>query len=194
MAQLNTPKILELGDSYQQLASVFEQKLAGQFDIKTYVKGEVLLQQGETQHAGFLILSGVLGALHASSDGGQKCKEFYFKDEFALLYGNWLTHSPALYQLKVIRQARVIKVPLSLMENADWQPIKQQLITQQLLFKEAKEAFLLLNTPEQRYQYLLDNKPHWLETLSLNEVAMYLGVSAISLSRIRRRLNLTKSF
>ena len=80
------------------------------------------------------------------------------------------------------------------MENADWQPIKQQLITQQLLFKEAKEAFLLLNTPEQRYQYLLDNKPHWLETLSLNEVAMYLGVSAISLSRIRRRLNLTKSF
>ena len=191
---MNTPKILELGDSYQQLASLFEQKLAGQFDIKTYAKDEVLLQQGETQHAGFLILSGVLGALHASSDGGLKCKEFYFKGEFALLYGNWLTHSPALYQLKVIRQARVIKVPLSLMENADWQFIKQQLITQQLLFKEAKEAFLLLNTPEQRYQYLLDNKPHWLETLSLNEVAMYLGVSAISLSRIRRRLNLTKSF
>ena len=63
--------------------------------------------------------------------------------------------------------------------------------TAETKFKEAKEAFLLLNTPEQRYQYLLEQKPHWLEQLSLNEVAMYLGISAISLSRIRRRLNLS---
>ena len=188
---MNTPKILELGDSYQKLASLFEQKLAGQFDIKTYAKGEVLLQQGETQQAGFLILSGVLGALHASSDGGQKCKEFYFKNEFALLFANWMTSSPAFYQLKVINEASVIKVPLTLFEQAQYQLIKQQLIAQQLIFKEAKEAFLLLNSPEQRYCYLLKHKPHWLAQLSLSQVAMYIGISAISLSRIRKRLNLS---
>lgn len=186
--------LLSLGDSYEVLINKLKSQLAGIYPQQLVARNTVLLPQGDVQRYGYLIMEGVLGAIHDDIDGGQKCKEFYFKDEFALLYGNWLTHSPALYQLKVIRQARVIKVPLSLMENADWQPIKQQLITQQLLFKEAKEAFLLLNTPEQRYQYLLDNKPHWLETLSLNEVAMYLGVSAISLSRIRRRLNLTKSF
>ncbi|HAU04798.1 MAG TPA: cyclic nucleotide-binding protein, partial [Pseudoalteromonas shioyasakiensis] len=101
------------------------------------------------------------------------------------------TKTPALYQLKVIRDAELIKVPLVLFDSTDWQVIKHKLISQQLLFKEAKEAFLLLNTPEQRYQYLLEQKPHWLEQLSLNEVAMYLGISAISLSRIRRRLNLS---
>ncbi|MEQ5875897.1 Crp/Fnr family transcriptional regulator [Pseudoalteromonas sp. NFXS39] len=188
---MTDPQLLPLGDSYHQLASEFRNKLAGQCSIKRCAKGDVLLQQGDGQDAGYLIVSGVLGALHVSSQGVQKCKEFYFQDEFALLYGNWLTKTPALYQLKVIRDAELIKVPLVLLERADWQAIKHNLISQQLLFKEAKEAFLLLNTPEQRYQYLRDQKPHWLEQLSLNEVAMYLGISAISLSRIRRRLNLS---
>ncbi|MGO2563666.1 MAG: Crp/Fnr family transcriptional regulator, partial [Pseudoalteromonas nigrifaciens] len=34
-------------------------------------------------------------------------------------------------------------------------------------------------------------KPHWLAQLSLTQVAMYIGISAISLSRIRKRLNLS---
>ena len=85
----------------------------------------------------------------------------------------------------------LIAIPLTRLEQADWGDLKQQLISQQLLFKEAKEAFLLLNTPEQRYRYLLAQKPHWLEQLTLTEVAMYIGISSISLSRIRKRLNLS---
>ena len=191
MAILTDTQLLPLGDSYHYLANEFRNKLAGIIALKRYAKEHVLLQQGEQQQAGYLIVSGVLGALHVSEQGAQKCKEFYFQDEFALLYGNWLTETNAFYQLKVMRDAELIKVPLTLFDNPDWQAMKHKLITQQLLFKEAKEAFLLLNTPEQRYKYLLDNKPHWLAQLSLNEVAMYLGISAISLSRIRGRLNLS---
>jgi len=191
MARLTDTQLLELGDSYQQLAEQLKHQLAGSYPTKRYARDDVLLRQGALQTHGYLILSGVLGALHASENGGQKCKEFYFQDEFALLYGNWLTHSPALYQLKVIRDAKVIKVPLALLEQPLNQMMKQQLVTQQLLFKEAKEAFLLLNSPQQRYEYLLAKKPHWLAQLSLTEVAMYIGISAISLSRIRKRLNLS---
>ena len=184
-------QLLELGDSYQKLANELRLQLEDQFTIKQYDKGHVLLQQGDQQEYGFLIIAGVLGAFHACELGGQKCKEFYFQDEFSLLYGNWLTSTPSDYQLAVIRDAQLIKVPLSRLNEPELQSIKQKLIYQQLVFKEAKEAFLLLNTPEQRYQYLLDKKPHWLAALSLSEVAMYLGISAISLSRIRRRLNIS---
>ena len=112
-------QLLPLGDSYHQLAGEFRNKLAGQCAIKRYAKGDVLLQQGDEQDAGYLIISGVLGALHASWQGAQKSKEFYFQDEFALLYGNWLIKTPALYQLKVIRDAELIKVPLALLDSAD---------------------------------------------------------------------------
>lgn len=75
---MTDPQLLPLGDSYHQLASEFRNKLAGQCSIKRCAKGDVLLQQGDEQDAGYLIVSGVLGALHASSQGVQKCKEFYF--------------------------------------------------------------------------------------------------------------------
>ena len=180
-----------LGDSYQALANALLDKCQQQFAVQTFPRGEVMLQQGEKQQYGYLILEGVLAALHASPQGGLKCKEFYFQDELALLYGNWLTDSKALYQIQVIKSAQLIAIPLAVLEQPDWQRLKQQLISQQLVFKEAKEAFLLLNTPEQRYRYLLAQKPHWLAQLTLTEVAMYIGISAISLSRIRQRLNLS---
>ncbi|WP_372760148.1 Crp/Fnr family transcriptional regulator [Pseudoalteromonas sp.] len=183
--------ILPLGDSYKELAITLKEKLAEQYAIKHLARDTVVLQQGEFQRYGYLILDGVLGAIHDDVAGGQKCKEFYFKDEFALLYGNWLTNTAAFYQLKVINRATVISVPLTVFATPEWQTVKQQLIAQQLIFKEAKEAFLLLNTPEQRYRYLLAEKPHWLAQLSLTQVAMYIGISAISLSRIRKRLNLS---
>ncbi|WP_064667243.1 Crp/Fnr family transcriptional regulator [Pseudoalteromonas prydzensis] len=183
--------MLPLGDSYHVLANDLLVKCEQQFTVKTFSRGEVILQQGEKQQYGYLILEGVLAALHTSAEGGQKCKEFYFQDEFALLYGNWLTDSQALYQIQVVKSARLIAIPLAVFEQPDWQQLKQHLLTQQLVFKEAKEAFLLLNTPEQRYRYLLAQKPHWLAQLTLTEVAMYIGVSAISLSRIRQRLNLS---
>lgn len=183
--------MLPLGDSYQTLANALLDKCQQQFAVKVFTRNEVILQQGEKQQYGYLILDGVLAAFHTSQGGTQKCKEFYFKDEFALLFANWLTNSPALYQLKVVKSARLIALPLAVFEQPDWQELKQQLVTQQLIFKEAKEAFLLLNTPEQRYRYLLAQKPHWLAQLTLTEVAMYIGISAISLSRIRQRLNLS---
>jgi len=183
--------LLPLGDSNQYLAKALLAKIEGHYSVKMFMRGDVLVQQGQQQKYGYLILDGVLGAFHVSRDGQQKCKEFYFKDELALLFGNWLTGTPAFYQLQVIKSARLIALPLSVLEKPHWQELKQQLITQQLLFKEAKEAFLLLNTPAKRYQYLIAEKPHWLAQLSLTEVAMYLGISAISLSRIRQRLNLS---
>ncbi|KPH93541.1 cyclic nucleotide-binding protein [Pseudoalteromonas porphyrae] len=183
--------ILPLGDSNRELAHALADKLAGRYPTKQFERDDVLVQQGQKQYYGYLLLDGVLGALHATADGGQKCKEFYFKDEFALLFTNWLTDTDAFYQLKVIKSAKVIVVPLSLFTQPAWQCLKQQLITQQLIFKEAKEAFLLLNTPEQRYCYLVNEKPHWLAQLNLTEVALYIGISAISLSRIRKRLNLS---
>ena len=188
---MNHRHTIELGDSYAVLARDLKLKLGEQYPIKQFSRDTVLLQQGQKQRFGYLIINGVLGALHSTADGSQKCKEFYFKDEFALLFANWLADTDAFYQLKVIKAATVIVVPLSLFEQSKWQDIKVKLITQQLIFKEAKEAFLLLNSPEQRYRYLLLQKPHWLAQLSLIEVAMYIGISAISLSRIRKRLNLS---
>jgi CRP-like cAMP-binding protein len=47
----------------------------------------------------------------------------------------------------------------------------------------------LLNNPEQRWQYVQANFPDWEQQLTQKDLASYIGISPVSLSRIRARLN-----
>ena len=64
-----------------------------------------------------------------------------------------------------------------------------QLLIQQLIYKEKKEQMLLLNTPEQRYRYIQSQFPGWESQLTQRDLASYIGITPVSLSRIRQRLN-----
>ncbi len=63
------------------------------------------------------------------------------------------------------------------------------LLRQQLGYKERKEAFLLLHSPEERYRELCHTFPHWPMRLTQVQLANYIGISPVTLSRIRRRIN-----
>ncbi|WP_417346803.1 Crp/Fnr family transcriptional regulator [Ferrimonas sp.] len=152
-------------------------------------RGSVLLPQGAQQTHAFFLGSGVLRACHYSDDGQEHCKEFYFPNELCFLYASWLDERPADYQLEALSRVEVLKVPLSLLALPQWQHLALALMKQQLLYKEEKEAFFLLNTPQERYLALLQRWPEWVDSISQAQLARYIGISPISLSRIRRRIN-----
>ena len=49
-------------------------------------------------------------------------------------------------------------------------------------------SFKLMN-PEERYQYLLGNQPHYLQRIPLTHLASYLGMSRETLTRIRKKIS-----
>ncbi|WP_313090184.1 Crp/Fnr family transcriptional regulator [Chryseobacterium flavum] len=51
-----------------------------------------------------------------------------------------------------------------------------------------REMLLLKNTPQDLYEYLLRNKPHFIQNIPLKYLASYIGITPISLSRIRKRI------
>ena len=51
-----------------------------------------------------------------------------------------------------------------------------------------REAMLLTRSAEQRYQWLTDNEPDLLQRLPQFHIASYIGVDAVSLSRLKRKL------
>lgn len=156
---------------------------------QTLRAGQVLLAQGDKQEAAFYIETGIARACHYTRDGQERCKEFYFEGELCLLYDSWLTVSPARYQLEALTEQQVVRVPLTLLDEPAWQPVCMALLRQQLGYKERKEAFLLLHSPEERYRELCHTFPHWPARLTQVQLANYIGISPVSLSRIRRRIN-----
>ncbi|MGL4710863.1 MAG: Crp/Fnr family transcriptional regulator [Aeromonas veronii] len=156
---------------------------------QTLRAGQALLAQGAEQEAAFYIEAGIARACHYTRDGQERCKEFYFEGELCLLYDSWLTGSLARYQLEALTELQVVRVPLALLEEPAWQPVCMALLRQQLGYKERKEAFLLLHSPEERYRELCHTFPHWPARLTQVQLANYIGISPVTLSRIRRRIN-----
>ncbi|MGL5483309.1 MAG: Crp/Fnr family transcriptional regulator, partial [Aeromonas veronii] len=156
---------------------------------QTLRAGQVLLAQGDKQEAAFYIETGIARACHYTRDGQERCKEFYFEGELCLLYDSWLTGAPARYQLEALTELQVVRVPLALLDEPAWQPVCMALLRQQLGYKERKEAFLLLHSPEERYRELCHTFPHWPARLTQVQLANYIGISPVTLSRIRRRIN-----
>ena len=163
-------------------------QVQAQFRAMNVNAGAVLLLQGEEQKYAYFLVSGILKACHYGNSGSILSKEFYFQHELCFLYCSWLTQVPAKYQIESIEDALVIRVPLELLSHADWQLAKIALLSQQLIYKEEKEAFFLLNTPEQRYLFLVKNRPLWVDKLNNIQLASYIGINPVSLSRLKARL------
>ncbi|HHN8544459.1 Crp/Fnr family transcriptional regulator [Citrobacter cronae] len=151
--------------------------------------GAWLHRQGEPQNKIYFLHQGVARAVYHSPHGSERVKEFYFAGEYCFLYLNWLTKTPADYSLQMITAGETSEISLALLDAPENQDIKTQLLIQQLIYKEKKEQMLLLNTPEQRYRYVQTHFPDWESQLTQRDLANYIGINPVSLSRIRQRLN-----
>lgn len=170
-------------DSYK-IPSSFTQHLCKAVTLNA---SEVLTRQGKQQIYGYLVDRGILRAMHYSEDGSESCKEYYFKNELSFLYAPWIESSVADFQIEALTDVMIIKIPLAIFNDIQCQYAKIKLLEQQLLYKEAKEKFFLLHTPQQRYHYMLEHFPQWISQLNNQQLAAYIGVSPVSLSRIKSR-------
>ena len=166
-------------------------KASSKVKLMELESSQVLLRQGENQQYGYLIISGVLRACYFSDIGTERCKEYYFQGEMSFLYSAWLTNSPANYQIDTLNPSKVIRIPLKILNSKNWQSAQLNLLKQQLLYKEEKEVFLLLKNPEERYIHMIKHAPKWLDKLNDIQLSAYIGISSISLSRIKSRIKKT---
>ncbi|MEF9479057.1 hypothetical protein OWR28_16205 [Chryseobacterium sp. 1B4] len=66
--------------------------------------------------------------------------------------------------------------------------VKNYYLSRKLNAAMKREMLLLKNTPQDLYEYLLKNKPHYIQNIPLKYLASYIGITPISLSRIRKRI------
>ncbi len=179
-----------LGEICQHCQSLMLALLAENPQLKrlNYRRGDILLMQGNRQELGYYLEQGMLVSSRVNEEGRVRYKEFYFPTELSLLFAEWLRKKPSYYQISALADAQVVEVPLVLLDSPKWQTLRLRLLEQQLLFKEAKEAFLLLNTLEQRYQFLQQYRANWLEAISNQDLANYLATTPQALSRLKARI------
>lgn len=143
----------------------------------------------------YVLKAGLLFAYFETSEGKSVCKEVYWENDLLFGFRSLLLNLPYPFSVKAIEDSTLYRIPreryLAVVANqADWQAFHLSVVSEYYMYKEGKEEFLLLNTPEQRVALFFRTYPELLHRLPQHIIASYLGMTAISFSRIKKRLGL----
>ncbi|WP_158799068.1 Crp/Fnr family transcriptional regulator [Pedobacter sp. L105] len=168
---------------------------AKHLNIKALHKKDHFTRVGEVcKELGF-ILSGSVRLYHVIN-GEEKTGYFCLDKEFICSYKSFLKQEPGLSSIQVLEDSLLITLSHIALRQLLDHPVTAykmerfgRLIAEQLIccYEDRVQAFVTQN-PEERYAALLKNNPRILQHIPQHFLANYLGITPVSLSRIRKRI------
>ncbi|MGR5302159.1 Crp/Fnr family transcriptional regulator [Vibrio alfacsensis] len=150
----------------------------------------ILNHQGECSSHIYFVLEGLCHASYLTDKGKEFSKEFYWEKDWMIGFEGIIKNQPAPYLLETLTPCDLFCLPIEIVHQwrKEKHPIYLKLLETQLMHKENKERFMLLYSPEERYQLFCAHYPDLEQRITDSQIAAYLGITAISLSRIKTRL------
>jgi CRP-like cAMP-binding protein len=154
-------------------------------------KGDALLAQGETWQHAFLIESGALRLYFVRRDGREFNKNFYIDGALICPLTPAMWAAPSLFGMASLGAGTVWRADATafravLDRHAAWEPLQRELLARLVTHKLQREHDLLALDGRRRYQAFCARHPHLMDRVPLVHLASYLGLTDVSLSRIRR--------
>jgi CRP-like cAMP-binding protein len=170
---------------------VFSQHL----DFRTLKKKKHFAEPGIVcKDIGFIVKGSV--RYYHIKDGEEITGYFSFENEYVSSYKSYLTQTPALSYIQALEDTDVVTITHKNMQLMLANPMLAykmerfgRLIAEHyLICYEERVAALITQTPEERYLDLLSTGREILQRMPQHYIAHFLGITPVSLSRIRKRI------
>ena len=163
------------------------------FQPRTLDKGETLLHQGDTWSQAFVIDRGLVRMHLIGSDGKDFNKNFLPEGALFCPITAEMENQPSLFAISALEASFIWQAPVSalrsMLEKHDlWEPLRSELLARLVNQKLQREHDLLTLDGKSRYRQLCQSQPHLAARVPVAHLASYLGLTDVSLSRIRRQL------
>ncbi|MCA8829892.1 Crp/Fnr family transcriptional regulator [Hymenobacter pini] len=168
--------------------------LAAALTTQQLTRHALFVTQGVPAPQLALVLSGACRLYYTRPDGEERTTYFFFENHLMGSYQSCLTGQPSQFGIQALVPTHLVAFPYAVLrELYDEYPVYERfgrlLAEYHLLGTDARLAELLLLSPEQRYLALLNGpKTKILERIPQQYIASYLGITPVSLSRIRARV------
>jgi CRP-like cAMP-binding protein len=178
-------KFIELGE--EERAFIQEN-----IPVKKVPKNELLLKEGDVSTEFYFMLTGS-ARLFYNSASGEKTAFFYFENSFVSSYESFTKQVPAKHNLQVMEDSTVAIITaevayklVNLYPAFDF--LARTMMEEELIMcQEIISTFITLSA-EERYLKLIDSNDQILQRIPQHQLATYLGITAETLSRIRKRI------
>lgn len=157
-------------------------------------KGDVLFKQGEHDASVYAVSTGLLKAYYLTLDGKELIKSFIAEGEFIGSLIACQSGEPCTFNLMCLEDSHLFRVPYADVQtamdgNKDVVGVMTRSLMSLAIKKERREYEFLCLSAAERYRLLTERSPDLLNRLTQNDIARYLGITPVALSRIKHRDN-----
>jgi CRP-like cAMP-binding protein len=159
---------------------------------RVLVKNELFSKEGRAAREIGFLLEGDMRHYYIF-DGEEKTTYFYFENNFVADYISCITGKPAQLNIQALTYCRLLVFPYEdlkslFQKNHSWERFGRLIAEYLAIGLEERMAGLLMLSPEERYRNLVEShRIKILERIPQQYIASYLGITPVSLSRIRAR-------
>ncbi len=150
-----------------------------------------LLKEGQISRTMFFVEKGCLRTW-VNNDGKDITTQFFFEGDSVASIESFTTGQPSFYSIESLEPCVLQTISQQDFQQslADVPEVKKEMeahLFRRLLHAQRLFYSYLKNNPQKRYEELVEEYPQIIQRIPQHYIASYLGVTPVSLSRIRNR-------
>jgi CRP-like cAMP-binding protein len=156
-----------------------------------YEKKQILLNEGDICHKIFIIEEGCIRSWF-NDNGNDVTFQFFFEGDIVCSFESLKNNLPSLYNIETITSVRLrvitkSELSKSLIQNNELKEIINDYLIQRLYHYQQLFISRIKNKPQKCFEELLTLHPDIFEKIPHHYIATFLGITPVSLSRIRSK-------
>ncbi len=167
-------------------------EFAGLFSLRTLRAGEPWVSAGEMCSHFCFIASGLMRVFYIDQHGHEVNEGFYPQGDLLGPISALLSGTPCQYFMEALEASELLVADYHQFhrlgyDRPEWLRFEIKLLQQLYLRAVRRDAKLLLGGAEQRYRWFCREYPDLVNRIPQYQIASYLGVTPVTLSRIRSK-------
>lgn len=154
------------------------------------VKGTILLKKGDVCSSIYFIKKGAIFHHTTDENGNQRVIDLQVTNDWVLNHTSFTSRKPSEYEIQVYEDSEVYELSIESIHTLI--AISQSFLQMGKIFEEATSRVHFFDenyTPDEKYAYILTNKPLVLQKFPQTILASYLKITPETLSRVRKRVS-----
>lgn len=193
MEQPTPEKIKEIFDPFYKAEINLWTAFANYLQVRKFEKNEVIKEYHKSEKYVNILVSGSVAHFVLAGEKDICINLFYEKQLFSD-YLSFLTQSPTIIKTLALEDSTIWSISHQDLNNlysrsATGLSIGKALSDAMFIRKQFEQINLLALSPTERYLKLIKERPEVFQRTSLKIICSYLGITAESLSRIRKKIS-----
>lgn len=182
---------------FKQLSQATQQRLFSLARPLNVQKGQSLQQPDQPWECAYWLRQGVVRMYYLDSEGQEHNKRFFLAGDFFWPVTSSLRTQAVGFAMEAIAPVtgqywRFNELRSAFDNNEEWLEFNQLWMERLLEAKLTREREWLQLSASERYLQLLHQQPELVEQTPAHHIASYLGITPVSLSRLKKSLILNK--